>query len=204
MSVIARVKLRWSGFIGGPGYTILHFRDFGWDTAADVDTTAAQGAVDRVDTFAEGVKTYLPYAVQLAVEPEVEVLEDTTGELLEVRGTTPDAAHVSPASSSAVFAGPVGLVISWKTGLVRNGRRVHGRTFLVPLNGNVFASDGTLTSGVRTDFLTAAAALANPAGTPDLGVWARPSAPAATDGEWGVVTSWNVPDMAAVLRSRRD
>jgi hypothetical protein len=212
MEPIARVKLRWSGFIGGPGYTVLHFRDFGWDTVGSVDVTACQAAVARVDTLAAALNDYLPYGCQLQTEAEVEVLNAEDGELMEVRGTVPAAAQSAVVGSTATFAGPVGAVINWKTGGVRNGRRVHGRSYLVPLVGTSFATDGTLTTGARTDFAAAATVLANPTGTPDLGVWARPTRTETSpgvfvtnsDGSWHAVTSSSVPDMAAVLRSRRD
>jgi hypothetical protein len=141
--------------------------------------------------------------VNLACEADVEQVESTTGELQTVYTATP-ANAASGTGGTAHYAAAVGAVITWRTGGIRNNRRVRGRTFLVPLYNTVFAADGSLASTTITTLGTAAAALSSSSGSPDLGVWARPTAPGASDGEWHVVTSHSIPDMGAVLRSRRD
>jgi hypothetical protein len=55
-----------------------------------------------------------------------------------------------------------------------------------------------------TTFQTAASALATPANNIHLGVWSRPSAQGASDGDWFPTVSASVPDKVAILRSRRD
>lgn len=212
MSNLLRVKLRWSGFQGGPGYSIFHFANSneGFNTVAE-----AQDAVDRVDAFAEAIKGMIPYQTTLTVEGDVEDVVPETGEMLTVFSATPAAAHNATVSLGPTFAGPVGAVINWKTGGVRAGRRVRGRTFLVPLLSQTFDINGTMTSGALTTVNAAAAPLY--AGTTDdirLGVWARPTAIKDVDGNptgdynpdgiWHPATAHSVPDMAAVLRSRRD
>lgn len=211
MAFIGRVKLRWSGFIGGPGYSIFHFRDFG---GTEPDASDMQIAVDRVDAFAEAIKGLIPYQTALTVESECEVLEDTDGSLVNVLAVTPAATHNSTVSLGPVFAGPVGAVLNWKTDAVRNNRRVRGRTFLVPLSSGAYEINGTLAAATITTIQTAATALRDTSSLADLCVWARPTPILDVDGNptgeynpdgmTGLVTSSNVPDMAAVLRSRRD
>jgi hypothetical protein len=206
-----RVKMRWSGFQGGPGYSVFHLRDFDTDPP---DGTDAQNAVDKIDTFAEALKGLIPYQTALTVENEVEVLEETTGELVDVLSSTPAAAHNATVSLGPTFAGPVGAVINWKTAGVRGGRRIRGRTFLVPLLSQNFDINGTLTSAALTTLNAAATALRDTTASPDLGVWARPTPikdiegnPTGEynpDGVWFVANAHSIPDMAAVLRSRRD
>jgi len=203
MQLIAKATMKWNGILGAPGYSNFYFREFGWDTAADIDTADAQNITDRVNTFAEAVKAWLPYNTNLTVNNEVEIINAENGELVDSRGATQAAAHVSPQALGQTYAGPVGAVINWKTGGIRNGRRVKGKTFLVPLNGGVFDTNGTLAPGLITSLTAAAAALAANSSNGDLGVWSRPT-PDTTNGIWHVVTSSNVPDLAAVLRSRRD
>jgi hypothetical protein len=196
-----RVKSKWTGFNGAPGYTNFYFRDF---SAGNEPTQAqADGAVARTSTFWANVKSRFPTNVTVQVQGDVEVVEETTGEMKSVFSVTPPVAHVGSATSS-IYSGPVGAVINWRTDGVRNGRRVRGRTFLVPIANENFAVDGTLDNTKQASILSAAVALADSTGTPDLGVWARPTSPGATDGAWWLVKAATVPDMAAVLRSRRD
>lgn len=201
MASIMRVKLRWSGFVGAPGYSIFHFRD---DLVGTPTNTEAQEAVDACDAYAEAIKSTLPSVVQLQCERDVEVLEETTGELIDVLNATPAAAHNNTGAIGVSYAGPVGGVINWRTAGVRKGRRVRGRSFVVPMNSNAYQADGSLTSGALTSLNTAADVfILGASSAAHLGVWARPSK-GGSDGVWHKAISANVPDMAAVLRSRRD
>lgn len=199
-----RVKIRWSGFTGAPGYTVLHYRDF--DAAGggggNVTAASAQGAADRASSFASQIRSLVPSIVTMAVENDVDVLEDTTGELVTSFGVT--GALSFTGSGAGAFSAPVGAVVNWRTGGVRNGRRVRGRSFIVPLAAGAFGTDGQLLPASVTTLQTAATAAVNQTGTPDLGVYARPTAVGATDGAWFVATSASVPRLGAVLRSRRD
>lgn len=212
MASILRVKLRWSGYQGGPGFSVFHFRDS--DGGGDF-SSQAQAAVARVDTFKNAIREHLPQAVSLQVESDVEEIEETNGELVAAHNTVPAGSVLGNASSTHNFAAAVGAVINWRTGGVRNGRRVRGKTFLVPLNGSAFATDGTLAASTVTSLNAAGTALINATGSPDLGVYARPTPVKDAqgnpipgefneDGIWHLATSVSVPDMGAVLRSRRD
>lgn len=201
MAELLRVKLRWQNFIGAPGYSIFHFREF--EGSGDQNGFAQQ-AVDKVNAFATAVVGHLPYQAQLQTMGEVEVIEDSTGALVDVVGTTQPAVLTSSATADVKYAGPTGAVITWRTAGIRNGRRIKGRTFVVPIAGHHFDANGTLGGGALAMLNGAATALRDTSTSPDLGVYARPSGPGATDGTWSVVTSHSVPDMAAVLRSRRD
>jgi hypothetical protein len=201
MASLLRVKIRWSGYQGGPGYSILHFRDFTSNVGSEGQVA---GAVAKTDAFINAVRFAVPPAVTLQTVSDVEELEDTTGELTNVYQATVAAATAGQASSAVGFAAAVGAVVNWRTGGVRNGRRVRGKTFLVPLSSASFENNGTLATATMNGLNTAATALINPVGDGDFGVYARPSAPGATDGQWFVATAHNIPDMGAVLRSRRD
>jgi hypothetical protein len=117
--------------------------------------------------------------------------------------TTP-AAIVGTAGTTVAYAAALGAVVSWRTGLVRNGRRIRGRTFLVPLSSLAFDNTGTLIPAALTTFNAAAVTLRDQTGIADIGVYARPSAPGAADGEWALITGHSIPDMGSILRSRRD
>lgn len=202
MTGMLKVKTRWSGFTGSPGWTNFFFRDF--SGTGEPTQPQAVAAVGRVNTFFQAIKDKFPASVTLTIQSDVEVIEETDGKMQSVFSVTAPAAIVG-SNSIATFSGASGAVVNWRTNGVRNGRRVGGRTFLVPTSTALYQNDGTLDTAHRTGLQTAADALAN--GTtesPDLGVWARPSSKGATDGVWWAVSAATVPDLAAVLRSRRD
>lgn len=204
MASILRIKARWSGFNGAPGYTVMHFRDFGTGDGpgAALDRNAALAAANRVQAFFQAIANNLPQAVRINIEPEADLLEDSTGTLLNSFDVSGGSAVQGTEAFS--YSAAVGAVINWRTSGVREGRRVRGRSFVVPLSSSAFAQDGSLNNVARSDIQDAADALVASSGTPDLGVYARPTGPGASDGAWFVATSASVPTMGAVLRSRRD
>lgn len=201
MAKILRVKARWSGFQGAPGYSIFHFSDFADDTYVTADATAVTA---KVRAFYNVWPNFLPNIVKVDVLPDVEVIEATDGSLVDVLTATTPATVTGTAGAAISFAAAVGAVVTWRTTQVRNGRRIKGRTFLVPLANNGFAADGTLDTGFITALTGAATTLRTVDANPQLTVYGRPSGPAATDGVSALVVGHSIPDMGAVLRSRRD
>jgi hypothetical protein len=195
-----RVKVRWSGFIGSPGWSNFYFDgpDGSFLTPED-----AGPAADRVATFLTAIRGRFPIAVNWNIQSDVEYIGETDGELLNVHSAGARAA-ITGGATAAPYSAATGAVITWRTAGVVRGRRVRGRTFLVPTANHVYANDGTLESTIQTEFLNAATALADQANPIKLGIWSRPTIAGAQDGSFHPVTSASVPDMAAVLRSRRD
>jgi len=103
---------------------------------------------------------------------------------------------------SGGFSSATGACINWNTPEVRNGRRVRGRSFIVPLASSQYDVDGTLTAGALTGLQTRADTLVG--GGWDLQVYKRPTIKGATDGDSATVTSARIADKTAILRSRRD
>lgn len=197
---LLRGKIRWTIPGAGTAYTVLHF---GTMDASTPTTADAVNAVTKMKTFCDNISAALPNVVKLDVMPECEEIVATTGTMLGVYngGTTPQVSGT--AAAAAGWAAAAGGVISWSTGGVRNGRRVRGRTFVVPLSNEVWDIDGTIKS-VPMGTLNTAATNLRAAGTDvELVVYARPSAPGASDGAQFQVLSHRVPDMSAILRSRR-
>lgn len=195
MARIFRARVNWTGFSGAPGYSVFHGLAFEADPLAEA-TTFSQG----INNFLIAIANNLPVSVSVQVDPEVEVLEDSTGTLQEVV-TVPTLA-ATQGTGNTTYSAASGAVVNWRTDFVRNGRRIRGRTFLVPLATASYDTDGTLLPAVRTDILNAATALMDYAGM-QLVVYGRPTI-LDNDGVSGRVTAVSVPDMAAVLRSRRD
>jgi len=104
-------------------------------------------------------------------------------------------------NATGSYSAPSGAVITWLTGLVHQGRRVRGRTFLVPIANQQLDTNGTLGSAFLTNLRTAAAAYIATAVNPCI--WARPD-PGTTNGAAFTVAAASVADKVAVLTSRRD
>lgn len=191
---IARVTLQWTGFSGAPGYTNFYFDAFGAGDEVDLE-------VDRVFAFADGIRPALPSVARLEVSPEVAFLDETTGDLQSyATATTPPGAIVGSVTGS--YSAPTGASITWNTPAIAKGRRLRGRTFVVPLGGTMYDASGTLAT-TAVNFLTAAAnALIGDGTGPQAVIWSRPVNGAG--GTIGAIDGFRVPDRAAVLRSRRD
>lgn len=191
---IYRVTARWTGFTGAPGYSNFHFQ--GSTGAPDLAPAAA-----AVRNMFQDMQVHLPSTLRINVSPTIEIYDDASGQLTgyETLATTP--AVVSGAATGP-YAGPSGAVINWITNTVTQGRRLRGRTFIVPLATSAYDSSGTLTTGALTDINTGASRLSGAGFSLGFGVWSRPTA--GGTGAFGEVVGHRVPDLAAVLRSRRD
>lgn len=201
---IMRCTVRWAGFPGAPGYSNFHFTIDGgfWDGGllGDESVIAATTAYGRVAEAFKSIQAEVPEIVGWTLEPEAIVLDSDTGETL---GAIPrDTVAMNQPGGGANYAGPVGAVVNWNTADYRFGRRIRGRTFLVPLHNGAYEADGTLNSRALSALRGFASEMVGDAGGPEFGVWSRPRG--GSGGVFATVTNGSVPDMAAVLRSRRD
>lgn len=169
-----------------------------------------------LSTFLSQIRNYFPIDVSFAIDASGDVIDPITGQATGGwSGGTPTGVQ---GSDVGVYAAPVGALVRWNTGQIRSGRRVRGRTFLVPFAGGQFQQDGTLSPSALAALQTAANALVTSA-APGMLVFQRPRkatnawtdvhgkvhpAKAARVGEALAVTTATVPDKAVVLRSRRD
>lgn len=190
MPNIFQIKSVINGFTGGPGYNQLYFDASG-------DSLGAQSAADAVKAFWNSLSVQMPNTVSIAVQSDVNVLDDSTGDLQSV--VTVTGGTVGPGGSSAPYAAGVGACISWTCSEVHLNHRLRGRTFVVPLASAGYQSDGTLVDAVRSAIQTNAATLL---AHEDFGIWGRPVNGA--NGLFGLAQAVNVRDKVAILRSRRD
>lgn len=199
MPEVLKVKTTWSGFVGSPGYTNLFFSEFvGEGYTQDV----ADAAVAKTREFWNAIKSTLPTTVTLTVDTAVEIIQTDTGNLVGYFNAPAQSTVIGTAAGS--YAAPAGACISWGTNGVRNGRRIRGRTFIVPLAGMAYEADGSIGSGYLSVIQGAANTLMDDTTTGDLAIWSRPSAPGATDGVSYVVETARIRDKVAYLSSRRD
>jgi hypothetical protein len=194
------MRVNWTGFIGSPGYTNLFFEPVPESdpiTQATVDAARA-----KVEAFIIAAKNYLPTVATLTVDGQAAEIDEQTGEIQTFWNVTPLTTQTGVMAGSYVAG--TGACVSWSTGGVRKGRRVRGRTFLVPLAAGAFEADGTLAPAALTALRAAATTLATDSNGVRLVVYARtPKAIIPDGGAYDVVTA-AVNDKAAVLTSRRD
>jgi hypothetical protein len=153
-----------------------------------------------IRTFLNGCLAYVPNALSFVFPSSVDQFDETDGQLTGTLGLTP-LTTLTSAAAAGPYAGSAGALVRWVTGSFVGGRRVQGRTYLVPLRNSAFANDGSLDSTALSTIQTAAAAMVTAFGA-DLKVWHRPS-PGGTNGAAYTVNSATVPDLAVVMRSRR-
>lgn len=186
MATMSRVVVGWQGAITGPGVSVFHVQG----TVTDVSGFA---------TFFTSIADRFPVPLTWNIPSSGDLLESTTGVLTgswtATGGTTVNA------TAGELFAAPAGALITWRTPTVVNGRRLQGRTFMVPLGAqNNYDAGGALATACVTDLQNAADALI--LALPGLSVWHRPQA--VGDGAIAGVATALVRDRVSVLRSRRD
>jgi hypothetical protein len=204
MTVMYKATIDWSGFPGAPGYTNLYA----------ITTDPLQAGLDAfvggIGTWLNIVKNGLTSAINLQINPAVELVEDVDGELVNIMSPTSAPAAVAGALGGGI-TGPSGAVVNWLTAGATFGRRRQGRSFIVPVAAASIDSTGTLDNSYRTSLQTASIAYAS-ATVFQPCVWVRPITngpdrvpPVANRAGQAVpMVSARVPDLAAVLRSRRD
>lgn len=190
------VTVDWSGTgITGLGTSVFHGRTDGVATTS----AAAQSLADRVRQFFFDIRGVMAPGITWTFRNEVLELDTSTGVLLSAVPVTPPIT-LSSTGSAANYSRAVGARVDWNTSAVVNGRRLKGRTYLVPVSGGNLDTTGTLASSCITAVQTAAAAYCN------TGVFtsARPGVWSRTHGILADALAGTVDDRTSVLRSRRD
>lgn len=190
MTSLHRVVIAWQGpQVKGAAVTVLHF-------------SASEGGSPPVAALVSAftaAKTMFPLGLSWTIPGSGDIINDTNGELTGVWSAA-GGATVSASGAGSCPAG-VGACIGWSTGGIVNGRKLRGRTFLVPLTYGVYDGDGTIEPGALGTLRTFANSIM---ASGPLAIWHRPTSAGATDGNsYGVVAN-AVRDKVAILTSRRD
>jgi hypothetical protein len=199
MANVSSVTATWQGFSGAPGYSRFHF--------SELTTPAqAQTAVNAVRSFFGSLGSHLMTTWSVQVSSVVQNTDVASGDLVaEITAPTPPTPVAGTIANTNVYTGGSGYVIDWITGQFWNGRKVRGRTFIVPAVG-VYSPDGTISTAAQTTAQNAATALIGTAGI-TLAIYARKfddsKPPKQQAGAVFAVNGVLVPDRAAQLRTRR-
>lgn len=190
-----RVQALWTGFQGAPGYSSFYFAGGG-----GLISDAGQ-VVSRVRDALEHLEAPLPTGVSIQISGTVEVIDSDSGQLVGYQDVDQPDPVVGDAAGTS-YSAPSGAVVNWLTDDVRFGRRIRGRTFVVPLSSSAYQADGTLTNGALSSLNDFASAMRGWDFDSEFGVFSRPRG--GSGGVFATCTGHRVPDMVAVLRSRRD
>ena len=183
-----RLRAAWSGApVTGAGVSTFYSAP-----------TAGSGLATAVNSFFNSVKGLIPTGVQINVDTGGDLFDELTGSLLGSWGTS--GTTVVTCSGAAAHSQGVGGRVVWATSGIRNGRRVRGSTFIVPISAGNWDNDGTLLAAAVTTLNTAAAALVTALGG-DMRIWSRPEP--GNPGVGNIVTSGACKDATSWLRSRR-
>lgn len=197
-----RVKCIWSGNSAVAGVSTFYFGS---------GTTS----MTALTSFWTTVTTNIPTGISVTTPNLGDQIDETTGKIIGA-WTGSGGATNGGFATAAPYPAQSGAVIEWLSSLVLDGRRRQGRTFIVPLPGNNYQSDGTLATSTISALQGAATTLiAAYAG--EMKVFVRPVATRAAKpdnippitakaghvGAAAQIITARVPDFAATLRSRR-
>lgn len=183
--MVFQVRVAWQNFYGAPGVSTFYCSQISTFRPALV-------------TFWTALAQHLPSGVTIAIPAEGDEIDSVSGAI--VGSWSEGTAFSIGGFKSQVYSGATGCVINWKTNTIAGRSRIRGRTFVVPLGGDQYAIDGTLEAGPLGD-IRGLVETFRAATDGNLMILHR--AVGGVGGLAGPVTSANVPDLAAVLRSRR-
>lgn len=181
---------RWAGGRIGVGASVFHFQSI-------AGGSAAQGCANAVRTLFAAFASALPDDVLITFDPEVRDLAND-GTLTAVYPVTPPSSVAG--ASTASFLNGSGALIRHSTASIVNGRRLLGRTFLVPYAPGSFGTNGDLSSTSQATLNTAFATFKTQAASAgaNFAVWSRANSLVAD------VTASNAVARPTTLRTRND
>jgi len=183
---IRRLRVTLSGGVMGSGVATHYF---------DSSTTAGQSLYKGFWTSCASV---MSGGVTITVPDNGEEFDSVTGALVGVWSQGTPGTITGGGTGS--YPGGVGACVGWNTSGIHAGRKVRGRTFIVPLALNQYDNDGSLATGAITTINTAAATMLSGAANKHL-IWARPRP--GVPGEAYIITGGLVKDHVSWLKSRR-
>lgn len=177
----------WDGLPGFPGVSV-HYSS----------TTDVVAAVAALTTFFNASKGNHPTGLTWQLPSSGDTINEDNGQLTGA-WTGATGSTIAANGGPGVYAAGAGFRVKWLTGGIGAHRRITGSTFMVPLLGSLYDTNGTIAAGTVSTTQTAANALVA-AGV--LKVWHRPP-PGGSGGVLWPIIAAQVPDKVATVRSRR-
>jgi len=185
MATLAKVVALWQSWPGAPGYSVFYANNL-------------NPALAPYQSFFETIKTLIPASTTISIQGSGVLIDDASGAVTGTYSQTPPTPTLCTGVGS--YPGAAGAVVHWFTAGIVNGRRLRGRTFIVPIISTAFDTNGSLGTSQLTTISNAAATLAA-ASTANFRIWHRPTG--GVGGSSADVTASSVPDLCVTTRSRR-
>jgi len=200
MTLLARVVIESAGYLGAPGYNIMHFSP-GTISGFDHQTIADSACQDVSDRY-QDVQSFFVDDETWTIGPTVPFFKVTTGEsVAEV--TASFSNQVITGTGSDIYMDRSACVnVAFRTNDFVSGRRLIGRSFVGPISAQAFASNGQIQNTALAAFGGMFDGAISGLG-PMLAVWHRPTTPSGTDGSYGDVVTVTARSVPGTLRSRK-
>ena len=180
-----RLRVTWDGLGGLPGLSTFYYG------------VASPNVSDTVALF-NAVKAFVPPGIVWTIPSSGDELDSATGTLTGGWVGT-GGATVTATGGGTQYAAGTGAIMNWETGVVHNGRRIKGRTFLCPLVTGAYTASGGISSTYLTPLQTAMNAWV--ASGVAKGIWSKGRFPG--DGVYAAINAGVAPSRTTSLRSRR-
>lgn len=161
-------------------------------------TDAATDITVPLNAFWTSMMAKMPDDFVITVPPDGAQIEDTTGALIGSWSGGTGGTHTG--STTGSYTGGAGASIKWSTTTFIAGRRIAGRTFLVPLDGAVYDTTGKINPTQRSTMLNYASTFLSLC-LGHLYVWHRPHGGVA--GSSVPITGCSINLTVAGLKSRK-
>lgn len=135
-------------------------------------TSTAVDITGQILPLFDAIKSFFPQNMTWTVPGWYREIDEVSGQLVDVIVSIQPTGITAPASAAAI-APSQGAQIRWNTSGFPHGRRVVGRTYLVPLLVSQYGVDGRLLSNTANTINAAADALRSRAGG-EMKIWHRP------------------------------
>nr|CRY96794.1 hypothetical protein [uncultured prokaryote] len=182
--------VRWQGARIGAGASVFHFHSIG-------SSAGAAGIATAVKQLFTSTQALFSADITFSFDAEVRELSNS-GTLIAAYPVAPPA-DISGSSNSS-YANGTGLMVRHNTGQVVAGRRLLGRTFMVPVVTSCFSTSGDVTSATQTTVNGAFSALrttVSGSGS-NFAVWSK------THAAVGDVLGSETQSRPSTLRTRND
>ena len=201
MTSLARFKVDYSGWSGGPGCNTLVFST--GTLTPPWDGTAVQAAYDEIHSYLGNFIDRWAPGVVATVQPVADVFDSESGDITgTVAVPTPAGSLTSTGTDGALSRGQA-MCHAFYTDRYINGRRLIGRIFMGPINGSFFTSSGLLNSADCVTMQGYYDAMTSGVGV-RLAVYHRPAVGTSTGGDYGDVVSVVCRTRPSNLRTRQD
>lgn len=191
MADLMRHTAVWEGSAGLPGYSQFYHA-----VSDPISLSATYGAISVREFFSAFVGL-IPDEITVTVDPVWQIINEVTGQIVQ-EGSVSPAPQVVQGTYAGGWSRQIGALVEWVTAVFVNGRRLRGRTYLVPLGG-IGDSDGTLSAGTVSTIEGSFTQIVN--SLEEFKVWHRPVN--GLGGSSSAITAGLLRDKACILNSRQ-